>query len=1159
MRILEFRLLRFGLFTDRILDFEAEGKNHHVIFGSNEAGKSTILRAITGFLFGIPETTSDDHVHKKSELRLGARIETGEGQQLELIRRKGRKNTLLDMKDTPVEDNVLDDCFSGVGRELYETMFGLSHEILLRGGADLLAGKGELGESLFSAGLGISGFHEVRTSLWKKTGEIFSPRSQTLPLNVAIKTFQEAKKKSVQLSLRPRDWQEHQERLASAIQQREKLDTELSTASADLNRLSRIQRTHPLIYRRKECFVRLKELGEVRELSESSSDERKEAQRILQSINVREQKLFDEKQLCESEIDKLVVPEALIALEPGIMMLRDNLGAHKKAMQDLPSLHTRVAAWTDEALSILRELGRDISLNDVEKLRVDAATEVRIRALTKENTKMGAELNRVQKDAKETEKKLEELRQGYAQLPPKKDAGSLRRVVAEARKQGDLEKQLRNLQVEIAGLKEKAQAQLSALSLWDGSLEEVIRLSLPFLETVERFSKLLQNLEKERQQINIKKDGTVERFNELTKELMKLEAKGAVPTTKELEGSRSKRNEIWKRIRMTWVENIPIDEIMPETLATEYERKVSDADEVADRLWREADRTARYSTLGTEKEQRESEIAGYDIKIDGLTRSEDSISAQWKMQWEPAGIEPLPPEEMKSWLAKHEKLIVSVNGWKERFGAKDILLEEIKRYKDLCASELLKIGEPGVEEDGTLSGLLSRSEEIIIMLQDKDQKRQQLVRDFEKTESIMKDLNAELEQSQNALAKWKDEWGKAVKGIGFDENASTEEVEVILLGLSRLFQKVNDIRKDEIRIDHINEDSKRFSGEVSELVLKCASDLQGQQSEKAAMELISRFDKGKENQKATQTLTNRLSEIHKELAEIKRDREAADMVLKQLMEKASCSNLDDMEEAEKRSKEYRELSVKLTDIEDQMLNEGVPIEELVKQAESIPPDLLLGDIQELENKTSVIKGERDQLQVDIGSIQKAIEGMDGSRDAADAAAEAEEALASIRDNAERYVRLKLAALLLDREIERYREQNQGPILKRTGEMFSRITLGAYTGLTTDFSVNDQLILICVRKNGDRVPVDGLSDGTRDQLYFALRLASLERHVAKNEPLPIIIDDVLINFDDERALATLELLSEFSEKTQILFFTHHTKLLDLARSAVPSNILKEHTL
>ena len=70
----------------------------------------------------------------------------------------------------------------------------------------------------------------------------------------------------------------------------------------------------------------------------------------------------------------------------------------------------------------------------------------------------------------------------------------------------------------------------------------------------------------------------------------------------------------------------------------------------------------------------------------------------------------------------------------------------------------------------------------------------------------------------------------------------------------------------------------------------------------------------------------------------------------------------------------------------------------------------------------------------------------------------------------------------------------------------------------------------------------MSDGTRDQLYLALRLAALEMHIDKSMPLPFIADDLFINFDDERSTAGFEALRELSEQTQVIFLSHHDHLI-----------------
>ena len=169
-------------------------------------------------------------------------------------------------------------------------------------------------------------------------------------------------------------------------------------------------------------------------------------------------------------------------------------------------------------------------------------------------------------------------------------------------------------------------------------------------------------------------------------------------------------------------------------------------------------------------------------------------------------------------------------------------------------------------------------------------------------------------------------------------------------------------------------------------------------------------------------------------------------------------------------------------------------------------------------------------------------------------------VARIRSDAEHYIRLKLASAVLHGAIERYREKNQGPILSRATELFAHMTLGAFEGLRLEFDEHGEGFLVGVRPGGrEIVRVEGMSEGTADQLYLAVRLASLEAYLAKNDPMPFVVDDILIKFDDDRAAATLRVLAQLSGRTQVIFFTHHRHLVDLAEKELDKERLFTHTL
>jgi uncharacterized protein YhaN len=84
-------LKAFGPFRDRVIELPTgAGNNLHVIFGPNEAGKSTILRAVTGFLFGIPERTGDAFLHDYNALRVGATLLLPDGRRSSAMRVRPR-------------------------------------------------------------------------------------------------------------------------------------------------------------------------------------------------------------------------------------------------------------------------------------------------------------------------------------------------------------------------------------------------------------------------------------------------------------------------------------------------------------------------------------------------------------------------------------------------------------------------------------------------------------------------------------------------------------------------------------------------------------------------------------------------------------------------------------------------------------------------------------------------------------------------------------------------------------------------------------------------------------------------------------------------------------------------------------------------------------
>ena len=105
----------------------------------------------------------------------------------------------------------------------------------------------------------------------------------------------------------------------------------------------------------------------------------------------------------------------------------------------------------------------------------------------------------------------------------------------------------------------------------------------------------------------------------------------------------------------------------------------------------------------------------------------------------------------------------------------------------------------------------------------------------------------------------------------------------------------------------------------------------------------------------------------------------------------------------------------------------------------------------------------------------------------------------------------------------YRRSQQSPLLAKASLLFDELTGGRYIRLEQDEGDKGELFIVAVRSDGSTCPAWALSEGTTDQLFLALRLGSIALDAQAAEPMPFIADDLLVNFDDERAKAALPLL------------------------------------
>ncbi|AKT43336.1 ATP-binding protein [Chondromyces crocatus] len=1229
MRILELHLLAFGPFTDLRLDFSAPAPALHVLYGPNEAGKSTALRAISGMLYGIPHLSPDDHLHRAPDLRVGARLESASGRTRTFIRRKGRVKTLLDEHQQPLDDGELRPFLGGVSEDLFDTMFGLDHQTLRHGAEALLAGRGDVGESLFGASLGGAALHQVLAELRAEAEKLYTPQARIKPVNDAIRALQDAQKRTRDAAVLPTTWEAHQRELAEVEATRDHVDVEAREVRAQEKRLQRAQRVLPLLEARRTLKASREALGDVVLLPEHATRDREDALTRASEADAARARLQRDLATLEAQREALSVPHSLVELsEEALDELGNRLGSHRKATVDLPRVRGELRALEDEVEEALRRLGRDPSLEAAQVPRLDVATEARIKKLAREHGQVETTLRSPSRMLAEQQQRRAQFATRQGELPPPSSVGPLRSAHGRAQRHGDLEQRLQEAEASARQLGGQAMALRERLGLLpardvDDPLPTpatLAALPLPAPETVERFEAERAALAQQGVQLAKSAATARERLAVLGRDIDAMQRAGDVPTEGQLVDARLRRDHAFQTLMRAAGPtrksgraqasahgsgataglfdasfNLTPPEETTKVHPEAYGELVKQADAVADRLRREAERVAQLARLLADRRSVDDELTRLGTEQQALTlRKAEHIEA-WKALWADSGLDPRTPAEMRGWLTRHAALCHGVDRVREADERVDVLRRQRAALGDELRQALRTVGAAEIPEGPDTGALIEAAVQTLRARDELERDRSDLSRQLADLETEIRKLEREREAHEGARATFRDAWAAAIAQLGLGPQASPDEAIAILDQLAELHRKMDEAAHTRRRVLGMERDAQQLTASVTELTAAHAPDLEGFPVDTAADALLKRYRKGQADLREGEALARQMAEKRRELAEEEAKLADAEARLVRLRSAARAPDLDALEVAEARSRDARALDQRIREVEDKLLDagEGRSIPTLTEETAGMERDALAVLLERAEERAKSLEEQRRQLDRQLGTLEAKREQLRNPvEDAAEAAAETAACVAKLRTQVDRYVRARLAAVLLEREIERYREQNQGPILGRASTLFQKLTRDTYAGLKASFDDEDKAVLRCVKRIGLRgegsegvgvtppstatellplpedaravaltkeIAVDGLSDGTRDQLYLALRLASLEHHARRGEPMPLVLDDILIHFDDDRARAALVALAELAGTMQILFFTHHARLLELARDAMPTGVLHEHRL
>ncbi len=184
---------------------------------------------------------------------------------------------------------------------------------------------------------------------------------------------------------------------------------------------------------------------------------------------------------------------------------------------------------------------------------------------------------------------------------------------------------------------------------------------------------------------------------------------------------------------------------------------------------------------------------------------------------------------------------------------------------------------------------------------------------------------------------------------------------------------------------------------------------------------------------------------------------------------------------------------------------------------------------------------------ETGRVEERITMMEKSEERSRALSRQETILARIDEAAEQWAVITLCRALLDETRKIYETERQPEVLRQASSFFSVMTEGRYPRVIAPLDGGEIQV---ERADGVRLSPQILSRGTAEQLYLSMRLALVREYANHVDPLPVVFDDIFVNFDPERSRTSFKALRGLCATHQVLLFTCHPHLVEQVEDVVP---------
>lgn len=1155
MRVRRLSLDRFGHLKDMVFEFgpQREGSDFHVILGANEAGKTTTMEGYLRLLFGFPRNDPYAFQHERKNLRVSGVLELN-GEEQNFTRLPESRSNLLDGNGTPVSETAISSHLAALDVDAYRKLLCLDDETIEEGGEEIANAKGNVGRILFSASSGVADLTSVLETVRSEAEEIYKKRGRTTRMATLkhdrAEAIQRIKDADVTASL----WR----RLKKEAKEAEESECEARSDRDALNR------------RKEEAEGCLRALPDLRE-RDGLAEEIANFADYPVSVAIDTKEILDlATQQGAAEANRVRLAQEItsaeeelggIDLDQGLLALAESLEATKKlnsrveaASADLPrrrgDLHNirqemvrlagdmgapndaEVAAFVtpepaikklDEAWKKVGEAEQRCKIEEIEIVGIEESIQEDLEAMGVQSVAESEPAVSVDVSGQNAEAVSAGTENGGAVSQGEGVGDLLDRFGAEA-----FVLKASKAEGAVKQGRKSFEDALAELGVSGGELPDC-PVDLAAAEDLARRHECISD-----EADTVRRDMEVQREEAASKKagIKTLQSSLGLDGGGGVEAARAERDVLWQRYCADPVKNSP----------EAFEAGMRRADEVADSHIQHATEmgqlreTERYCAEIEKRAQlMENRLASLLEELKGV---EDAVAKVAQA----TGASISNPTALVEWVTQHAEAVQAGRELERIKADHEPTLDKAKCFIE-ALRPLIPLEAPDLEEAVRAAREIANQEQACAAATKAAAERlAEMRKQLRKRQTTLDQMR---KNAETASAQWTGLVAETFGGA-LDAAVLGESLNVLHTLL------VHDAKREQVehQVTSMEEDQRGLVEKMKELA--AAHGVAMNDPHEAFRELSGFVTQATEDRERRDRLLETIEGKRNELATAENLLRSIDSQRRNLgvdfPESANTDTLDGLRQAVGKA---IEVNAKRKDI--------ARLEACILAALDAS-DLDAARVK-LEGATEAnIKAEIDGIESDLVQADERLSQAASDRGAAaqklksvsDEAyvAELEERRATIEVDMEEttqdYIERRFGLLLAEEAIRRYRESHRSGMMEATQTAFAELTGGAYQKLAIESAGKGGAdILMATHTNGSVKRVDGLSKGTRFQLYLALRAAAYMELVEQGACLPFFCDDVFETFDDERTKAACRLMEQIGRKGQAIYLTHHRHVVDIA--------------